>query len=424
MAELKSFALNGAKLVQKNHPLHNQKVYLEVVDGVISKIEKAQDKTTANTIDASGKILSAGLVDLLADFCDPGLEHREDIISGSKAALKGGYTHVAVNPYTNPVIDSKSKIGYIKGAQADLALNLIPLGTLSVKGENIDIPEIYDMAQNGARAFYSGKKQVNEKLLITALQYCDGITALPMVFPQIDSLAENGQINESISSSKTGLKPIPALAEHLAVANLINILEYAGGKLHISHVSSKISVDLIRQAKAKGLNLSASVAAHQLLFTDAENLDFDTRSKVNPPYRNEEDRKALIKGCADGTIDAIISDHSPIDIECKKIEFDHADFGIINLQTALPSLFQKLEKEMDLERILELMSSNPAKIIGLTDHEIATSTLANFTLLDPNANWTFTSASIASKSQNSPFIGEAFKLAISATCSQGKLFQF
>ncbi len=416
---MKTFSLEGCKLVDPQNPLNGKLIDIQVKNGLIHSISEAKSGSASD----NPTHISPAFIDILADFCDPGMEHREDFRTGSKAALSGGYASVALNPYTQPVIDSKSKVAYLQGLNLESPINILPLATLSVNGENVDIPEIYDMTLSGACGFYSGKAQVNEKLLITALQYCDGLKALPMVFPQTDSLAHNGQINESIVSSKTGLKPIPAIAEELALANIIKLLEYAGGKVHITHISSAKSVALIAEAKSKGLAISCSVAGHQLLFTDEEALSFDSRSKVNPPYRNQEDRKALIEACKTGIIDAIISDHSPVDIEAKKIEYDHADFGIISLQTNFPALRDGLKSDLNEGQIIELLNQGPAKILGRKSHEIKVNEVANFTLWK-DEEWTLTKANIHSRSKNSPFIGKSFSTKIIGTAAKGSLSYF
>ncbi|TXC78660.1 dihydroorotase [Luteibaculum oceani] len=421
MAEQTTFEIVGATLVATKHPLNGKKIVLAVESGRIKEISEYPKATkNSKSINGEGLSITPGFVDLLGSFCDPGMEHREDFLSGAEAALYGGYTHVGVNPFNEPVADSKSGISYVKAANQSSKINLLPLGTLSVGGANTDIPELHDMAHTGAYAFFSGKKQLSEKLLLTALEYCQGIDALPMVFPIVDSLAEEGQINESIVSSQTGLKAIPNIAESMALANILKLAKYSGGSVHISHISCEESVALIKKAKEEGVRVTCAVASHQLIHTDKDCLDFDTRHKVLPPYRKEQDRQALISACKEGIVDAIISDHSPVDIEAKKTEFDHAEFGIINFQTAFSSLWAA--DVLPIDKLVELMAENPAKILKLKTVGFEIGTEANFNLIATDKKYNFPVAEVKSKSLNSPFLNKELKGEILYTAAKGKLY--
>ncbi|MGB0166038.1 MAG: dihydroorotase [Luteibaculum sp.] len=426
MEQSKNFVISGGILFNPKHSLHNKPVSIAVKGGKIDSIlpfEKSKASKNEIVLESGAHFLP-GFVDLLSDFCDPGMEHREDFESGARTALAGGFTHVALNPHTKPVRDSKSEISYVSAANNHSTLNLIALGTLSEGGMNEQIPELFDMFQSGAKGFYSGKKQMNEQLVVNALRYCDGIAATPHVFPVVDRLTQNGQINESVVSSKTGLKPIPAIAEEIALDNLIAILRYTGGKLHISHISTAASVEKIKKAKKEGLNIRCSVAAHQLIHTDDAVLDFDTRYKVNPPFRSKKDRDALRKACKQGVIDAIHTDHSPIDIEHKKIEFDLAEFGIIGLQTAVASVWTAMASSLTIEDLVNLFSYRSSEILGLEINEIAPEKAANFCVFHPQKSWIFNRVGNHSKSENSPYFDEEFKGQISHTVSKGILNSF
>ncbi|MBN4062432.1 amidohydrolase family protein, partial [Bacteroidales bacterium AH-315-I05] len=281
-----------------------------------------------------------------------------------------------------------------------------PIGTLSKGMKGTDLSEMYDMHLAGAVAFSDDKQSIaNPELLKRTLLYAKGFGGLVMSFPNDKNIALNGNVNEEKTATMLGLKGIPALAEELAISRDLFLAEYTNAPIHFSTVSTAKSVELIRQAKKKGLNVTAEVTAHHLLLDDSALLEFDSNCKVMPPLRTKNDIKALIKGLKDGTIDAICSDHCPEDEESKKREFEHATFGIIGLETAFAVAMTALSKMLSLEEIIQKMAIRPREILRIKTPVIKEGETANLTLFNPTVVWTPTEKDIRSKSRNTPFIG-------------------
>nr|MBF6608764.1 dihydroorotase [Flavobacterium sp.] len=313
-----------------------------------------------------------------------------------------GFTDIALQPNTFPIIDNQSQVGFVKNKATGNATNLHAIGALTVNSDGKDLAELYDMKNAGAIAFGDYKKDVaNTNLLKIALQYTQDFGGIVIAYSNDDNLSLRGVANEGVVSTRLGLKGIPALAESIQVARNIFLLEYTGGRMHIPTISTAKSVELIRDAKKKGLNITCSAAVHHLVLTDELLEGFDTRYKVRPPLRNESDRKALLDGVMDGTIDMITSDHNPIDIEHKKMEFDHALSGIIGLESAFGALMTVLPLETVIQK---LVSGHDIFTNGHA--ELAKGQPAILTLFDPSAKLTFTKSDILSKSRNSAFLGQ------------------
>lgn len=378
-------------------------------EGTLSRIsEQALEEKSDLEVDGSGCWLSAGWCDMRASYCDPGLEHKEDLESGAMAAADGGFTAVALLPNTSPVIDSKKGIRYIHAGNAGRLTQLYPLGAVSVGAAGEELSEMIDLWQAGALGFTDGTHPItNTSLILKALQYLQLFGGVLMNQPVEAQLVRGGQMHEGINSTLLGMKGMPALAEEMAIERDIRLLRYAGGRMHFSCISTAGGVDLIRQAKEEGLQVSCDVAVHQLLFTDAALHDFDTNYKVNPPLRGEDHRQALIRGIKEGTIDAIVSDHQPQDTESKKLEFDLADFGIVSQQTAFAALLRI--KELDVNLMVEKLAHAPRRILGLPGIELKEGAEANLTLFSTDYEWAFTEETNFSKSNNSPFFQQQLK---------------
>ena len=287
----------------------------------------------------------------------------------------------------------------------NIVSNIHPLGALSKGSNSLELAELRDMKESGAIGFYDYKKSIeNSNLLKTALLYTQTFDSLIFSFPMEKSISKNGIINEGLTSTSYGIKGIPAICEEIQINRDLKILEYTGGRLHIPTISCKSSVDLIRQAKNKGLNITCSVAIHNLIFNDEKLKDFDTRFKVLPPLRTELDRKALIKGVEDGTIDLVTSDHSPVDVDHKKMDIDSADFGTIGLE----SFFGALLSVFDLNTTIKILTSGKT-IFNILDYKIEEGSTANFSLFKIDNEFTFSKSDIFSKSKNSAFIGKKMK---------------
>ncbi len=398
--------IKSATIIDPKSEFHNLTQDILIENGVISKIAKAlKNPDNYQEIKLENLHLSQGWFDSSVSFGEPGFEERDTIKNGLKTAASSGFTTVAMNANSNPVIDSNADITFVNAKANNHAVTLLPIGALTTGSKGTDLAEIYDMNTAGAVAFYDYKKPItNPNLMKIALQYASNFDGLVCSFPQENKIAGSGVMNENITSTSLGLKGIPALAEELHVARDLFLLEYTGGKLHIPTISTGTSVNLIREAKKKKLDVTCSVAIHNLYFTDSVLIDFNTHFKVLPPLRTEEDKLALIEGVKDGTIDMVTSDHNPIHIEHKKIEFDHAKYGTIGLESA----FGALQSIFTLKKTIDLLTKGKPRFkVETTSINIGNT--PNITLFKPDAKYTFSKNDIVSKSKNAIFENEALK---------------
>ncbi|WP_158963945.1 dihydroorotase [Myroides fluvii] len=401
--------LKSAKIIDSTSPFHNQVVDIHVKNGKIEKIAASITDAEANVIQLEDLSVSPGWFDTSVSFGEPGYEERETLVHGLEVAAKSGFTQVAIQSNNNPITDNQSIVSFIKQKAFGQTTEAFPIGALTMKSEGTDLAELYDMKNAGAVAFGDYKKAIdNANVLKIALQYVQDFDGLVLAFSQDKSVKGKGVVHEGITSTTLGLKGIPPLAEELQVARNLFLLEYTGGKLHIPTISTAKSVELIREAKAKGLHVTCSVAVHQLIFTDAKLTEFDSRHKVSPPLRDEETRQALLAGILDNTIDCITTDHTPLDIEHKKLEFDLATSGTIGLESA----FGALNTVLPIEVIVDKLTAGRA-IFGIETTRIAVGEIANLSLFSTQGTWTFNKENILSKSKNSAFLG---------TPMQGKVY--
>jgi dihydroorotase len=398
--------LKSATIVDASSKHHLKKRDVLIENGKISKI--------AGTIPSSEKIkevslknlhISQGWFDSSVSFGEPGFEERETIQNGLKTAAYSGFTSVAVNANSFPVTDSKGHIKFLKSKAEGNAVSLYPIGALTVGSKGTDLAELYDMQNEGAISFYDYKNPIaNANLLKIALQYTQNFDGLVQSFPFEKSVARNGMVNEEVNSTRLGLKGIPALSEELQIIRDLYILEYTGGKLHIPTISTKKSVELIKDAKKKGLNITCSVAIFNLILTDDVLEGFDTNYKLLPPLRTKEDTKALLKGLKDGTIDGVTSDHNPIDVEHKKTEFEHAFFGSIGLE----GCFGALNTVLGIEEAVRVLTGLK-NTFGIPSEKIEEGNKAELTLFNPDENWEFSEKDIISTSKNTALLGMKLK---------------
>jgi dihydroorotase len=410
--------IREAKIIDSTSPFHNKTVDILIVDGLIEKIGVSLPNTeNIEEIKRDNLHLSQGWFDSSVSLGEPGFEDRETIINGLNVAAQSGFTAIALQPNSFPIIDNQSQVNFVQNKANGSATQLYPIGALTKGSEGNDMAELFDMKKVGAIAFGDyNKSQPNANLLKIALQYVQDFDGLVIAFPQDEKIKGSGVVNEGIVSTRLGLKGIPNLAEELQISRNLFLLEYTGGKLHVPTVSTAKSVQLIKEAKAKGLNVSCSVAVHHLVMTDEKLEGFDTRFKVSPPLRTELDRKALLAGILDNTIDMITSDHNPMDIEHKKMEFDTAKNGTIGLESAYGALMTVLP----LEKVIEKLTSGK-NVFGIESQSIKEGTPANITLFNPEGNSVFTKSSILSKSKNSAFLGMETKGKVYGILNQGKL---
>lgn len=415
--------IKSATIINKNSTFNGKVVDILIEKGIIKKIATSI-KNTENFQEIKAKDLhvSIGWFDFRTNFCDPGFEYKEDLNSGLKAAAKGGFTGVLVMPSTYPVIDTKSGIEYIINKTKNNIVNAYPAGALSVKCEGNEMAEMYDMHSAGAVAFTDNKKSLNNPGLLTrALLYNQSFNGLVMDFPNDKSLFNNGQINEGITSTRLGLKGIPAIAEELMVIRDLFLAEYCNAAIHLTNITTKKSIQLIKEAKAKGLKVTADTNSYHLLLDETELETFDSNLKVLPPLRTKEDIKALIKGIKEGIIDVVCSDHTPQDIENKQCEFDHAKFGMINLQTSFAAMNTALNGKVDLSEIINTITINPRNILKLDIPKLEVGEMANLTLFSPTTPTTFETTDLVSKSKNTPLVGKKLLGKVYGIVNQNKL---
>ena len=398
--------IKSATIIDSKSEFHNTTQDLLIENGKITKISKSiKNLNDYEEINLKNLHISQGWFDSSVSFGEPGYEDRETIQNGLKTAALSGYTTVAINANSNPVIDSNTNVAFLNFKANNNAVNLLPVGALTVSSKGNDLAEIYDMHSAGAVAFYDYKKPIsNPNLMKIALQYASNFNGLVCSFPQENEIAGQGVMNENITSTRLGLKGIPALAEELQVARDLFLLEYTGGKLHIPTISTAKSVNLIREAKKKKLDVTCSVAIHNIFFSDAALIDFETKYKVLPPLRTQTDIDALIEALKDGTIDMVTTDHNPIDIEDKKIEFDHAKYGTIGLESA----FGALQKLYTTNETIDILTKGKTRF-GIKATPIAIGNIANITLFNPIKEYTFLRKDIVSKSKNAIFENENLK---------------
>jgi len=398
---MSNYLIKNVKVADPNSPHKGKTVDILIEQGTITQIGKdIKGDKNVKVIEHENLYVSPGWFDMQAHFCDPGFEYKEDLQSGMRAAAQGGFTGVCVMPATNPPMHTKSQIEYVINSCRNNVVDVFPAGCLTQNSEGKEMTEMFDMKQAGAIAFSDYKNSIKDSgLLLRLLQYAQN---------EEKSLTVGGQMNEGETSTHLGLKGMPALAEELMVQRNINLLAYTGGKMHIPSVSGKHSVDFIKQAKSKNLEISSGIAAHQLLLHDEQLEEFDTNLKVSPPLRGKAETEALRRAVLNDVIDVIMSDHCPEDVENKDVEFDHAAFGIIALETAYAAANTAMQGKMETEKLVEKLSINPRRILGLPVPSIKEGEKANLTLFDPKLEWEFTEKHIASKSKNTPFVGYKF----------------
>jgi len=398
--------LKSATIIDATSKYHQKKVDILINDGIIEKIGTS---LKSEKIDKEIKLkdlhVSKGWFDSSVSFGEPGFEERETIENGLKTAALSGFTEIALNPNTDPVVDNNSSITSILSKAKDLSVKVYPIGALTRKSQGVDLAEMYDMFQAGAVSFGDYKSAVmHPNLLKLALLYAQNFDGLVQSYPQDNDIAGHGLVNEENNSTKLGLKGIPAFAEELQISRDLIILEYTGGKLHIPTISTEKSVKLIKDAKKKGLDVSCSVAIHNLLFTDDLLSEFPTAAKVLPPLRTIKDIKALTKGVQDGTINMVTSDHMPVDIEHKKVEFENAMNGTIGLESA----FGALQIIFSLEDTIALLTKGRERF-NIEEPAIKEGAVANLSLFNPNVSYSFSLADIISTSKNSVFLESPLK---------------
>ncbi len=394
------------KLIDTEKKL-NEVADLLIVDGVIKKVGKisASESEGAEVYEMKGKVCTPGFFDMHVHLREPGREDKETVQTGCNAAAAGGFTGVASMPNTTPETDSAEVVKFIIDKAKDHLVDVHPIAAVSVGRKGEDLAPLSELHDAGAVAFSDdGVAVKTTSLLRAALEYTQMFDT-PIIEHCEDASMADGVMNESLVSTSLGLPSIPTLAEDLIVMRDILTAEYTGGRVHIAHISSKNSVDLVRNAKAKGIKVTAEVTPHHFTLTDESVKSFDTNFKMNPPLRSKDDVDAMIEGLKDGTIDCIATDHAPHTIEEKEAEFIYAPNGILGLETALGLIMSELvhKGHLTFEDIVNKLVVNPRKILNLEVPKIEEGEKANLTIFDPDAIWTVDVSKFKSRSKNSPF---------------------
>lgn len=388
------------KLVEKN-------IDIFIEDGIIQKIGKinSDEIKEARVLELEGKYVVPGFFDMHVHLREPGREDEETVLSGCNCAANGGFTGIACMPNTEPAIDSAEVVTLIKKQAANHLVDVYPVGAATVGRKGEVLSPMAELKDAGVKAFSDdGTAIKTASILKRAMEYAK-MFDIPIIEHCEDESLAGGAMNESINSTILGLTPIPSVAEDLIVMRDILLAEYTGGRVHIAHISSKRSVEMVRKAKKKGINVTAEVAPHHFTLTDDAVKTYDTNAKMNPPLRTKADVDAIIEGLKDDTIDCIASDHAPHSIEEKEREFEYAPNGIIGLETEIGLSFTELyhKKILNLEQLIEKLSINPRKILNIPIPKFDKGEIANFTILDLDIVWTVDKSKFLSKSNNTPF---------------------
>ena len=412
--------IKSATIIDPNSPFNHQIADVLIEKGIITRVAPGIE-TDAEVVEGEHCFLSPGFFDLNCNIGELGMETKEDLYTGTRAAAAGGFTGIALMPNTIPPVHSKAEIEYLLNRAKQNLVDVYPLGAISNKREGKDLAEMYDMYLSGAKAFTDGNRPVQDAgLMERALLYAQGFDALVFSYPEDTAIAGKAKVNEGEISTLLGMKGIPSLAEELMIARDLYLAEYTGSKIHFSTISTTRSVGLIREAKHKGLEVTCDVAAHHLVLTDDALLGFDSLYKVKPPLRTQDDVDALLNGLKDGTIDAIVTQHTPHEVEFKDVEFEVAEFGIIGLQTAFSNA---VKAGLDVNLIVQKLAISPREILNLEVPVIARGEPANVVLFNPDAGWEYSRKNNRSKSYNSPFMGQSLKGKILLTLNNNHLYK-
>lgn len=398
--------LKNVKIVAPSSALHGQQQDILIENGVIRQIAPAITAGNAQVVAGDNLHVSIGWMDVFAHFCDPGQEYKEDLQSGALAAAKGGFTTVMIVPNTQPAIHTKPQVSYVLSQTAHSPVQVLPIGAATKNVEGSALSEMYEMQEAGAVAFSDGFKPIQSPgLLLKALQYVKAFDGTIIQVPDDQSISAHGLMHEGLYSTRLGMPGKPALAEELIIQRDIELAEYTGSRLHLTGVSTARSIDLITRAKARGIRVTCSVTPYHLSLTDAHLLNYNTNLKVNPPLRTAEDVAALQEAVLSGVVDCFATHHQPQDWDAKQLEFEYAKNGMIGLETCFGVLRRHLP-QLPLDQLINLLSVQPRRIFNLPVPEIKEGAVANLTIFDPSAAYTFSAADIASRSKNSAYIGE------------------
>lgn len=409
-------------ILDEGSPYHQQKVDILLENGIIKNIQSQIEKTNDYEVhNFEGCYLSVGFCDLITQIGEPGFEYRDDVESVAKSAIFGGFTTICALPNNQPITQNKSDVEFILNRAKSTAIHILPFAALTKDFNGKSPTEMMDLNKAGAIGFTDIPHSIKDNgVLLRALQYTQQFGGVVFALPFDKNLVHDGQVNESIVSVKLGFRGIPEISEYLAVYQSIEILKYAGGKLHLTGISSEDSIKLIAQAKKDGLNISASCFVHHLISTEENVATYNSNFKVFPPLKNDKTRLALIEAVKNKTIDVITTQHTPLDSEVKNLEFEYADYGMIGMETALGLLLTYTD--IPLEILIDALAYSPRKIIN-RQLTIDVDKIGEFTIFNTSEEWNFEEQNILSKSKNTPYIGKALKGKVKAIFNKGVLTQ-
>ncbi len=415
--------ITGGRVLDPAHGIDDT-FDLLIEDGVIRRIEKNISADDAEKIDARGKLVTPGLIDVHVHLRDPGYEYKEDIASGTRSAVAGGFTAVACMPNTKPVNDNHTITTYIKTRAAEKGLcHVYPVGAVTKGSKGESLAEIGDMREAGCVAFSDDGHPVGSgELMRRALEYARPFGVAIISHSEDLELVGQGVMNEGFVATELGLKGIPWVAEAAAVARDVMLAEFTGGRLHVAHISTRAAIEVVRAAKKRGVHVTCEAAPHHFTLTEEAVRGYDTNAKMNPPLRSADDLAAVREGLADGTIDTIATDHAPHHIDEKNVEFNIAYNGIVGLETALPLTLRLVEDGvLSLSEAIAKLTSNPARALNLPGGTLEVGRVANVTVIDPELKWTVVAGELVSKSKNTPFDGWKMTGAATHTIVNGKI---
>ena len=422
----KNLLIRGGRVIDPANKINDIADVL-IMDGKISAVGTDIQASTENIFDATGKIVTPGLIDMHVHFREPGQEAKEDFVSGSKAAAAGGYTTVATMPNTSPVVDDAALVRSMVARADEVGIiNVKIIGAVTKGQKGQELAELRDMISAGAVAFSDdGHFDDNAKIFLNALDYLHGTDKVIICHEEETSLVKEGVMNEGRRSAILGLKGRPSVAEDIAVARDVLLAEYTGGRVHIAHISSARSVEIVRDAKKRGVKVTAEVTPQHLTMTDEMVNPADSSTKINPPLRTKKDCNALLAGLLDGTIDMIVTDHSPHAPEEKDCEYIYAPSGFPGLETSLGILLTDLyhENKIDLVTLISKMTYEPATVFNLDAGTLSVDARADVAIIDPNLYWTVDAKKFYTRGSHSPFIGRKLKGRAVCTIVGGKIWK-
>jgi dihydroorotase len=399
--------LRQAKIIDPSSPFHQQQADIFIQDGILKTISLKLDIPVEKIIEIQGLFVSPGWLDVFAHFPDPGFEYKESLQTGANAAAAGGYTDVLLIPNSAPVVYNKSAVEYIVQRSKSFPVNLHPIAAVTKNAEGKELAEMYDMHDSGAIAFGDGNCSIQSSgILLKALQYLKAIDKVLIQLPDDKSISATGLMNEGIISTQLGLPGKPAIAEELMISRDIELAKYTESKIHFTGISTAKSVELIKRAKAEGIQITCSATPYHLFFCDEDLATYDTNLKLNPPLRTNADREALRNAVVDGTVDCITSHHFPHEKDSKVIEFEYAKYGMIGLETSF-AVIRTILPQLSFERLFALFCTNPRKIFDLPVTSIKENEAACLTLFT-DEKWIFKTTDIRSKSMNTAFLEKEF----------------